>query len=277
LTLLAAVAAVTRRMTVGTALLIAMLRHPLPLASQITTLDQAATGRLCLGIGSGWPGPETQAEFESVGMPFSERIGRLDEAVTWLKDAWAAQPVIWQRRYWDLPGLRCLPPPVNPGGPPLWLGGGDTPKVIMRVARYYDGWIPYLPDASRYAHAWGAIREAAASAGRDPAAITPALYATINLNADRAQAEAELDDYARGYYGQPLAQMSRLQAFFGGPADECTTWLEHYVQAGARHLILRMGTLRPAEQLDMAAEMLPALRAESLNICPPGDVSGRRR
>lgn len=268
LTLLAAVAAVTQRVTVGTALLIAMLRHPLALAHQITTLDRAAAGRLCLGIGSGWPGPESRAEFDSLAMPFSDRISRLDEAVTWWKHAWTAatadgpQQAPGQRRYWDLPGLRRLPPPVHPGGPPLWLGGGDTPKVITRVARYYDGWVPYLPDPDSYARAWGAIRQAAAAVGRGPAAITPALYATINLNPDRTQAEAELDDYVRGYYGRPLAEMSQLQAFFGGPADECASWLGRYLRAGARHLILRMGTFQPAGQLDRTAEtVLPALAA----------------
>jgi alkanesulfonate monooxygenase SsuD/methylene tetrahydromethanopterin reductase-like flavin-dependent oxidoreductase (luciferase family) len=119
----------------------------------------------------------------------------------------------------------------------VWLAGGDTTKVIKRVSTTYDGWLPYLPDPTAYAQAWDRIR---AQAVRE---VTPALYATINLNDDKARADEELDEYLRAYYGQPLDVMHYVQAICGGSAQECLAWLARYVDAGARHLILRSARL----------------------------------
>jgi alkanesulfonate monooxygenase SsuD/methylene tetrahydromethanopterin reductase-like flavin-dependent oxidoreductase (luciferase family) len=119
----------------------------------------------------------------------------------------------------------------------VWLAGGDTTKVIERVATTYDGWLPYLPDVNAYARAWDRIR------AQEVRAITPALYATVNLNDDKARADEELDEYLRAYYGQPLDVMHCVQAIRGGSVQECLDWLARYVDAGARHMILRIGSL----------------------------------
>lgn len=85
-------------------------------------------------------------------------------------------------------------------------------------------------------------------------AITPALYATVNLNDDTGVARAELDAYMRAYYRQPLETMRHIQAIRGGSVGECLDRLAGYVAAGARQLILRVGSLdaRP----EMLAERL---------------------
>ena len=147
----------------------------------------------------GAPLPESRREFDAVGMPFAGRGARLDETVT-----------LW-RRTWDGQGeFADALPAARSGGPPVWLAGGDTTKVIERVATTYDGWLPYLPDVNAYARAWDRIR---AQAVRE---VTPALYATVNLNDDKARADEELDEYLRAYYGQPLDVMHYVQAIRGG-------------------------------------------------------------
>jgi alkanesulfonate monooxygenase SsuD/methylene tetrahydromethanopterin reductase-like flavin-dependent oxidoreductase (luciferase family) len=117
--------------------------------------------------------------------------------------------------------------------------------VLNRVAHLYDGWLPFLPDPDAYRSAWQTITERAIANGRDPTMITPALYATVNIDNDADRAQAELDSYVRAYYGRSLAAMSKIQAFFGGPPDDVTRWLTRYVDAGARHLVLRIGSLAP--------------------------------
>jgi alkanesulfonate monooxygenase SsuD/methylene tetrahydromethanopterin reductase-like flavin-dependent oxidoreductase (luciferase family) len=126
-------------------------------------------------------------------------------------------------------------------------------RVIERVSTMYDGWLPYLPDPTAYARAWDRIR---AQAVRE---VIPALYATVNLNDDKARADGELDEYLRAYYGQPLDVMHYVQAIRGGSAQECLDWLARYVDAGARHVILRIGSLT-ARPESVAENLLPALK-----------------
>jgi alkanesulfonate monooxygenase SsuD/methylene tetrahydromethanopterin reductase-like flavin-dependent oxidoreductase (luciferase family) len=240
LTLLAAVAEVTEGVALGTAALIAPLRHPLLAAAQAATVDQVSGGRLILGLGSGAPLPESRREFDAVGMPFAGRGARLDKTVTAWRETWSGQGEFADA----LPAVRA-------GGPPVWLAGGDTEKVIERVSATYDGWLPYLPDANAYARAWDRIR---AQAVRE---VTPALYATVNLSG--ARADGELDEYLRAYYGQPLEVMRHVQAIRGGSAQECLDWLACYVDAGAQHLILRVGSLT-ARPESVAEQLLPALK-----------------
>jgi alkanesulfonate monooxygenase SsuD/methylene tetrahydromethanopterin reductase-like flavin-dependent oxidoreductase (luciferase family) len=104
-----------------------------------------------------------------------------------------------------------------------------------------------------YARAWDQIR---AQAARE---VTPALYATVNLYDDKARADEELDEYLRAYYGQPLDVMRYVQAIRGGSVQECLDWLARYVDAGARHLILRVGSLS-ARPESVAEKLLPALK-----------------
>jgi alkanesulfonate monooxygenase SsuD/methylene tetrahydromethanopterin reductase-like flavin-dependent oxidoreductase (luciferase family) len=241
LSVLSAVAAVTDRVALGTAALIGPLRQPLLAAAHAATVDQLSGGRLILGLGSGAPLPESRREFDAVGVPFAGRGARLDTAVALWRETWSGQGEFADAL-----------PPSRPGGPPVWLAGGDTAKVIERVSASYDGWLPYLPDANAYARAWDRIR---ARAVRE---ITPALYATVNLSGERA--DDELDQYLRAYYGQPLDVMRHVQAIRGGTVAECLDWLARYVDAGARHLIVRIGSL--SAHLEMIAEaLLPALRS----------------
>jgi alkanesulfonate monooxygenase SsuD/methylene tetrahydromethanopterin reductase-like flavin-dependent oxidoreductase (luciferase family) len=261
---LAAVAAATERLTIGTAALTATLRHPLLAAHALATLDQLSSGRLILGLGAGFPYPASAAEFAAVGVPFGERVGRLvDTARAW-RAIWApgaAAPSSYAGRYHQFDGIE-LPAPARAGGPPLWLASGDVPAALRRVGRVFDGWLPYVPTADAYAAGWETICGAAVEAGRDPCALTPALYVTVNVQAERRAAAAELEDYVQRYYGFPLAAMQTMQAFFAGDVGDCVEWLAGYGRAGARHVVLRVGSFAPEAQLErLAATLLPALEA----------------
>lgn len=244
---LAGVAAVTSRITLGTAACIAALRQPVIGANLVASLDHASGGRLALALGAGFPVPETAQEFAAVGVPFAERVGRLDETVELWRQAWRSKQdgaqTSYRGRYWELDNLDRLPPPAEPGGPKLWLASSNTPLVLDRVARRYDGWLPFLPSPDAYAQAWCRITELAGEHGRSADEITPGMYATITVHDDRERARAELENYLQHYYGQPLEVMSKVQAYCYGTAEECAEWLAEYVRAGARHIVIRIGSL----------------------------------
>ncbi len=94
--------------------------------------------------------------------------------------------------------------------------------------------------------------------GRPAGAVLPGMYATIAVNDDREHARTELEEYVQAYYGYPLEICSTVQAFGHGSVEECADFLGQYVRAGARHLVIRIGSLRPGISLK---ELHGALRA----------------
>lgn len=264
---LSAAAAVTSRIQLGTAALTAALRPPLLGANLAISLDHATGGnRLVLGLGAGFPIPESEDEFASVGVPFDRRAARLDEIARYWRTAWtsrdAGAPAAHDGTLWQQDGLDRLLRPATPGGPPLWLAGSDTPRVLARTARLYDGWLPFLPTPQAYGAAWSRLQDEVGASGRPAGAVTPGLYATLSVDPDAAKAEQALDDYLQAYYRQPLAVMSHVQAYGYGSADDCAEWLAGYVRAGARHIVIRIGALEPGDQLEqLATTVLPAVRA----------------
>ncbi|HEY7874023.1 MAG TPA: LLM class flavin-dependent oxidoreductase, partial [Actinomycetota bacterium] len=242
LTILAAVAAAYPGVTIGTAALMGALRQPLLAAHSIATLDQLAEGRLILGLGAGAPVPQTQHEMDAAGARFDRRVSRLMETVAiwralWDPDRDPAQPLRFEGKHWSFERIESLPRPHRLGGPPLWLAGGGE-RALRRAGESFDGWIPYPPSADDYSRGLATASQAAADAGRDPSEFTPALYVTVNLGEPEA-AHAELEHYVSEYYAMPLELMSTLQAFYAGNAEGCVEWIRGYVDAGARHIVIR--------------------------------------
>src|SRR5882757_451147 len=95
LTLLAAVAARTRKAELGTAVLLPALRNPVVLAQQVATLDRLSEGRFILGVGIATDVPNIRAEFEAAGVPFEKRVGRLLEGLALCRELWTGKPVSW--------------------------------------------------------------------------------------------------------------------------------------------------------------------------------------
>jgi alkanesulfonate monooxygenase SsuD/methylene tetrahydromethanopterin reductase-like flavin-dependent oxidoreductase (luciferase family) len=151
-------------------------------------------------------------------------------------------------RYWQVEGLDRLPPPVSARGPRLWLAD-HAPHALVRVAERYDGWLPCLPNAQAYGEAWRRIRALAESANRPGDAVVPGLYATVTINPDRDRARQELEEHVLHNHGRPLADVSAVQAVYSGTAEECAEWLASYVQAGARHIVIRIGAPDPGSRL----------------------------
>ena len=236
LTLLPAVAARTSRVTLGTAVLLPVLRHPVVMAHQVATLDRIAEGRLVLGVGIATDNPTTRHEFAAVGVDFDRRVGRLNEHLDLCRRLWAGETVSHQGFY-DLDTVAVAPTPHQAGGPPIWVAG-SSPSAQRRVGTRYDGWMPIGP-VDGFADGLANVRTAAVDAGRDPDALATSTYLTISLDDDPAVAERALDEYLASYYPAPPAAMKALQATYAGTPDGLETWVRAFTGAGARHLILR--------------------------------------
>jgi len=252
LTLLAAVAARTRRVELGTAVLLPALRNPVVLAQQVATLDRIAEGRLILGVGIASDVPNIRAEFEAAGVPFDKRVGRMVEGLALARALWTGKPVDWEGR-WTIKSGVLGPTPHRPGGPPIWISGSVTP-ARARAGRLYDGWFPNGPTAVEYAGQWEEVQAAARAAGRDPAALTGAMYLTLAIDENDARADATLNAFLEQYYGQRPDVMRKRQMCFAGSAAGAAAWLAAYVDAGASHLVLRFAG-DPDRQLETVARL----------------------
>ena len=114
LTLLAAVAARTRKIMLGTAVFLPALRNPVVLAHQLATLDRISEGRLVLGAGIATDVANIRAEFTAAGVPFEGRVGRMMEGLRLARALWTGNPVDWEGR-WPVRTRRARPDAASPG------------------------------------------------------------------------------------------------------------------------------------------------------------------
>jgi probable F420-dependent oxidoreductase len=266
-TVLATAAAVTTAPRLGTGVLLAPLRPPALTAQALASLDQLSAGRLVVGVGRGFDLPETRREFAAAGADFDQRTRRTIETIKLWRMLWSPHGAASMTTpYANLDAETILPRPAQPGGPPIWLAGFG-PAAFRHVGRLADGWLPYPPNPDDYRTGWEQVQQAAQEAGRDPAAITPAVMATINIGPDRASAH-ELADYVSEFYGYPLELVSQIQACNAGSPAEVLDFLRSYVDAGARTVVLRVASLdAPERQLDALADtVLPAIEHWSAEV-----------
>ncbi|MCU1455163.1 MAG: hypothetical protein JWN46_3309 [Acidimicrobiales bacterium] len=160
---LAYVAARTARIRLGTAVLVLPQRDPFVVAKQVASLDVLSGGRVSLGIGVGW----LAEEFEVLGVPFADRGRRADEYVAVLRRLWSDAPASFSGDYVSFTDCTSLPHPVQPGGPPI-IVGGDTVRAARRAGRIGDGWFPGTGTPDELEVLLGHLRDAAVDAGRDP-------------------------------------------------------------------------------------------------------------
>ena len=226
------------RVEIGTAVLLPALRNPVLLAHQVATLDQVSEGRLILGVGFR-VGPAEHPRGIRRRRRAVRKAARTDDG-----GAAAVQGPVDRRPRLTGTGAGRLPAACwrrrryRPGGPPLWIGG-NLPASLERAGSWFDGWFPNAPDHAGYAAHWAQIRAVAQGKGRDPAALTGAIYLTVSLDEDAARADERLNAFLEGYYGQPAEVLRRRQVCYAGPAAGVAVWLAGYAQAGASHLVLR--------------------------------------
>jgi len=187
-------AAYTNRVGLGTSVLVLPMRHPLPLAKELATLQNLSSGRLILGAGVGW----LEKEFEALGVPFKERGRRTDEGIAMMRAVWSDDPVSFEAKWIPaaIDNMRMMPKPQTPI--PIWVGGTSDP-ALARATRL-DGW-----------HGSRAMPEQAAPLVKRLREVRPGPEFTISLRAawdgrDDSALKARLEAYRGVGVGHVLVE-----------------------------------------------------------------------
>jgi len=250
LMLAAGIAARTKRIRVGSSVLLAPLYHPVHLAEESATVDLISSGRLILGMGIGY----SDRDFDPFGVPQKERATRMEDCVAFLKRAWTEDDVTFEGRHFRFEGLSIHPKPVQRPRPPIWLGG-DVPAALRRAARLGDGWIgfPFYDLETLQARA-GAYRAAAAEFGTRPTVVLRrdgwvaedrataiADYQPAIRSFQRFMNELDSDDpWFRDMQERKIGEETTSDRLILGSPEDCVRALRRYIDgAGVEWFIMR--------------------------------------
>lgn len=225
LPVLAAVAARTERLKLGTSVLVAPPRQPVLLARELATVDRISNGRLlpALGLGIAEPG-----ELAALGIDPRERVARLEEAVAVINALWSGRPASYRGRFTTFEDLTLSPQPVRERLE-IWLSG-SSPAALRRVGRLADGWLASMISPERFGDAVATIREAAADVGR---AIDEDHYGTVLFAAPSDDQVGELRRmFARARLNVDLEDAAAVGA------DALRLLLERFRAAGATKFVV---------------------------------------
>lgn len=226
-TLLAAFAALTKRIRVGLMVTGNTYRHPAVLANIAATTDIIANGRLDFGIGAGW----NEYEHSSMGIPLykpGERIRRLGEACEIIKSLFTQHLTTFEGRYYQLKEARCEPKPIQKPYPPFVIGGSGEQLTLRVVAKHADVWNFAGGPAEEFKRKMGLLHDYCREIGRDPSAIQPSVQVAVNYDDLTATTQA----------------------------------VQRYVDVGATHIILNLRYPYPAGIVErLADEVVPKINA----------------
>jgi probable F420-dependent oxidoreductase len=234
ITLLSALAGVTRTIRLGTLVLVLPFRDPVLLAKEWATLDLLSGGRTIFGAGVGWH----EGEFEALRIPKRERGRRMDEMLEAVTRLWEAdEPVSYEGRYYRYRDISIQPQPSQRPRPPIWIGGGTQPSklyaqpvdrvrpVLRRIAQYADAWVPHSSaTAEMVTEDWAIVQEEMATFGRSPRDMTRVYSNFVHVlepgqspeaAAERFRVFSGMDlDYWQSYYllGEAEEVAERIRA-----------------------------------------------------------------
>ncbi|HXF57841.1 MAG TPA: LLM class flavin-dependent oxidoreductase [Actinomycetota bacterium] len=245
-TALAGLTAATRRVRLGTLVACAPFRHPALVAKMATTIDLVSGGRFDLGLGAGW----YEEEFRAFGYGWpstGRRMAVLEETVEVVTALFRGGPVDFEGRFFRLSGAHNQPPPVQPGGPPVWVGGKGGERGLRLVARHAAGWNTvwrWTPEA--YAERVAVLRRIARAEGRDPSTVRLSLGLYALVGEDRSDLRRRYRALQRWTPGGALdgVPLERFAAdTLTGTPEECLERLEGLARLGVEEFVASVASL----------------------------------
>ncbi len=260
LTTMAALAARTQRVKIGTAVMLTALRHPVHLAHALSTIDHISNGRVILGAGAGRGDNQMYVdEHSAVGIPVAERADRMEEGLRLLRALWIQEQVTSIDGYYPLEKVALEPKPLQQPLP-IWVSSNWVQRGLRRAAELGDAWITNVPSVDLFRRCWDKVQENLVKIDRDPTEMERALYISVNLNQEE-EALSEGDQFMRAYYSRPYAAVSQQLLCVFGPPEKCIEAIERYREAGVTYFIVRFASPNQSEQLaKFTGEVLPAVR-----------------
>ena len=175
LTVLAYLAGVTRRVQIGTTVLIIPYRHPMVTAKAVASIDQLCDGRLILGVGAGW----AEAEFQILRLSFAERGRITDEYLRIMQTLWQQDLPHFSGQYYTFADFLFAPKPVQQPAPPIWVGGSSG-AALRRAAEFAVAWHPNNPVLETLPRDLQRLHTLCQERGRVPVAFCPRFTVQVN-------------------------------------------------------------------------------------------------
>jgi alkanesulfonate monooxygenase SsuD/methylene tetrahydromethanopterin reductase-like flavin-dependent oxidoreductase (luciferase family) len=269
--LLSALAAKTSTLKLGTICMASFpLRNPLLLALQWATLDIISNGRTELVVCNGGAasyGPDFANELKLSGVKSVERVGRVEESIQILRQAFSPEPTTFSGKYYQFDNINIQPKPVqkqvpigiavNPHGP---VEPDVEERFLRRVARLADSWQTDACDPEVFRRRWSMIQEFSEQEGRPGAVRDAQLHLMVNINDDAAAARQEAITFLEHYYGEGTISEEQLNKWlaFGSP-ESVIEKIGSFIEAGYTMIVLRFTAEDQRGQLARCVDqVLPA-------------------
>lgn len=254
LTILTAIAARTRRIKLGTGVMVLPLRNPVVAAKVLASLDQISGGRLILGAASGW----YAREFDAVGVPFKDRGRIFERNLELLLRLWTEDFVTAQSDELNLRDAVLLPKPVQQPHPPVLIGG-YIDRVLRRAARMGDGWLTYFYTAEGFQRSWNKVLQFAREYGRDLNTLTATNQLAILVGSSREKTAESMRHWLSTEWDIAKWSDSTIEHAICGSPEECAEQLRAHIDAGVHRLILIPYRYEKDQVETLARDVLPLL------------------
>jgi F420-dependent oxidoreductase-like protein len=242
---LAALARETTSVRLGTLVTGVTYRNPALLAKTATTLDVISGGRAILGIGAAW-NEEEHLGYGFEFPPIRERMDRLDEALTIIRAMFTEDRPSFSGTHYQIEGARNVPRPIQPGGPPILVGGGGEQRTLRIAAKFADmtHWFPLGLETLR--HKNEVLEGYCQAIGRDPSTIERTMATPVIVAGTEAEARSYLDR---------VPPERRPHVFAGTPAQAADA-LQPYLEAGFTGFTFNNPIYRTPDQIALVGELL---------------------
>ncbi|HUG38623.1 MAG TPA: TIGR03619 family F420-dependent LLM class oxidoreductase [Candidatus Limnocylindrales bacterium] len=254
ITTLGAIAARTRRIKLGTGVLVLPLRNPVVAAKALGSLDVISGGRLVLGVAAGW----YAREFDAVGVPFKQRGRLFERNLDILMKLWTEERVTLRADEHNLREAVMVPRTAQRPRPPI-LVGGYVDAVLRRAGTVGDGWLTYFYTPESFTRSWRQVQAFAREAGRDPATLTATNQLAVYVGESREQTAADMRQWLSTEWDVAAWSESTIEHAIHGSARECIEQLRAHVATGVHRIILIPYRYQPEQVERIAKEVLPAL------------------
>jgi len=217
----------TERLQLGLLVTGVTYRHPGLLAKTLATLDVLSGGRALLGIGAAW----YEREHAGLGVPFpavAERFERLTEALEICRQMWSTEDGPFHGEHYDLAETLCVPRPLQPGGPPILIGGMGERKTLRLVARYADACNLFDAGPDVIAAKLDVLGRHCEEAGRDPASVQKTVITSMDPLAD-------VDAFIAAMRGYAALGVSKV--WIGSAAPDLAGWVARVGELVAPRLL----------------------------------------
>jgi len=211
-------AGITDKISLGTCIIDMLFHNPVVLARRFATLDILSRGRAIAGLGIGW----SKDEYEVSGVPYKHRGERANEFLQVLKRIWTDEVVEFKGQFYSIPSSKVGPKPVQKPHPPILLGG-FSPKTLLRIVNYADGWLPVagFGPLEQLEQSINGLREGARKANKDPSKIRIFVLTYPNL----------LDS------SSPAPSSEQQRSPMTGTTDQIGTDIDKIKSMGVEHII----------------------------------------